>query len=282
MAGGLQLRFRVGREAERSLVPDGDEIRIGRDLGCTIVVDHDGVDPVHCVLVRAGSQWRVKDNDSRHGTFVVRSGELPKLCLPELDLRDGDKVMIGHESEPRFLAWLAAAEAPARPPPSAAPDASAELESVRRELGLALQERDRLRADLERIRSQHSSELNRQRHDYERELAGSQAKITVQETTILDLRDKVSTLTLARDDWRQRAERNVAERDRALAIAQQAQADANESTILAQDRAIVIERQEGQLRYVEASVGERDAQLANREREIVRLREELAAARGKT
>ncbi|GAB3357851.1 FHA domain-containing protein [Lysobacter tyrosinilyticus] len=73
----------------RWLKPD-QRLRIGRDPGCDLVIEHASVSRNHAELYREGERWRLRDLGSKNGSFVdgiaVTDHPLPDHCW----LRLGD------------------------------------------------------------------------------------------------------------------------------------------------------------------------------------------------
>lgn len=68
----------------------GERLRMGRDPGCDLVIDHPSVSRQHAELYREGDRWRLRDLGSKNGSFVdgiaVSDHPLPDHCW----LRLGD------------------------------------------------------------------------------------------------------------------------------------------------------------------------------------------------
>ena len=68
----------------------GERLRIGREPGCGLVIDHSSVSRQHAELYRAGDRWHVRDLGSKNGSFVdgiaISDHPLPEHCW----LRLGD------------------------------------------------------------------------------------------------------------------------------------------------------------------------------------------------
>ena len=61
----------AGDHCGRYILLEGeDEVRIGRGLDCEIVLNDPLSSRVHAIVYRHGQQWRLRDADSRNGTFV--------------------------------------------------------------------------------------------------------------------------------------------------------------------------------------------------------------------
>lgn len=75
--------------ASRWLKPD-QRLRIGRDPGCDLVLEHPSVSRNHAELYHEGGRWRLRDLGSKNGSFVdgiaVTDHPLPDHCW----LRLGD------------------------------------------------------------------------------------------------------------------------------------------------------------------------------------------------
>jgi pSer/pThr/pTyr-binding forkhead associated (FHA) protein len=119
---------------------DSEVLVIGQSRACDMGLASPEVAPVHCLIVRGASGWRIRDCGSRCGTRV--NGK----AVQEAELHDGDAIQIGPFS---FQAHL-----PHRQPPAAIPVATAtpsvlpRVQRSRRNLALiALRIRRRLQAE---------------------------------------------------------------------------------------------------------------------------------------
>ena len=147
----------------------GDVVMLGRSPGCDIGLVSPEVAPVHCVIVRTLSGWRIRDC----------SGRAPRVngkAIQDEPLRNGDVIQIGTFSfEAKLPAiaghHVAAPAAAARRAPVVTNDADRErlLRSRRHLVDLALGMRRRLR-DLDGERQANEQErkvLEQQRNDLE-------------------------------------------------------------------------------------------------------------------
>ena len=66
------------------------ELTIGRDAGNAVRLEDPAVSSRHCVIVRDGSRFVLKDSDSTNGTFV--NGR----ATPQVELKHGDQIQVGH------------------------------------------------------------------------------------------------------------------------------------------------------------------------------------------
>ena len=68
----------------------GQRLRLGRDPGCDLVIDHPSVSRQHAELYRDAAGWRLRDLGSKNGSFVdgiaISDHPLPEHCW----LRIGD------------------------------------------------------------------------------------------------------------------------------------------------------------------------------------------------
>jgi DNA-binding NtrC family response regulator len=85
----LSVEQESGRAANRSLVHEGDELRIGSHPSNDVVLQDPLVSRFHCRLSRGESGWTITDNGSLNGTQVdgvrVRDADLPRPgCRIEL------------------------------------------------------------------------------------------------------------------------------------------------------------------------------------------------------
>ncbi|HEV8694326.1 MAG TPA: FHA domain-containing protein [Lysobacter sp.] len=73
----------------RWLQPE-ERLRIGREPGCDLVIEHPSVSRAHAELYHDGTNWRLRDLGSKNGTFVdgiaISDHPLPRSCW----LRLGD------------------------------------------------------------------------------------------------------------------------------------------------------------------------------------------------
>ncbi|MCC7365530.1 MAG: FHA domain-containing protein [Dehalococcoidia bacterium] len=80
----------------RNVVLDRDELILGRDPSCDVVVDHESVSARHARIRRTARGWVVEDLDSRFGLFVDANR------VSEHILSHGDMVRIGPTASLRF------------------------------------------------------------------------------------------------------------------------------------------------------------------------------------
>lgn len=69
------------------------QLRIGRDAGNDIVVNHERISRLHAVITREGSQYRITDQNSLNGIQV--NGQRVTSAL----VRPGDRVSLGGIAE---------------------------------------------------------------------------------------------------------------------------------------------------------------------------------------
>ena len=65
-------------------------LTIGRDAACTVRLEDPAVSSRHCVIVKAGDRFVLRDSNSTNGTFV--NGK----AAAEVDLKHGDEIRVGH------------------------------------------------------------------------------------------------------------------------------------------------------------------------------------------
>jgi pSer/pThr/pTyr-binding forkhead associated (FHA) protein len=164
---------------------EGELILLGRLPSCDIHLVSPDVAPVHCVLARQGTVWRLRDCSGRPGTLV--NGRLVQDAL----LEDGDVVQIGTFS---FAAHLPPLPAPVDP-------VRVHLEQSRRRLAQrALTLRNHLRtrqADLteeSRRLQEERSELNRQVESLQTRQRDFELRMTRLELSERDLATDRATL----------------------------------------------------------------------------------------
>lgn len=83
------LVLQTGRQAGVRRPLGASTTFIGRSQKCDIRVNVDGVDPLHCLLVRIGDSVELRDLDSTQGTFVNGTR------LEQAILRTGDVIKVG-------------------------------------------------------------------------------------------------------------------------------------------------------------------------------------------
>jgi len=86
---GSRLLAVSGPLAGTTLALDADAVTLGRDRASTLHLRDLAVSRQHCVIEPAGEGFRLRDLDSRHGTFV--NG----LPVHERDLQPGDRISVG-------------------------------------------------------------------------------------------------------------------------------------------------------------------------------------------
>lgn len=87
-----------GLDAGRVLsVPQGEIVTLGRAAECTFPFDDASLSRDHARVMRVGSEYVLRDDGSRNGTFV-NSQRLAKATT----LRDGDRVQLGSNTLLRF------------------------------------------------------------------------------------------------------------------------------------------------------------------------------------
>ena len=79
----------AGKQANRTLVHDGELVRIGAHEGNDLVLDDRAVSRFHCRITREKSSWRIHDTASLNGTHIrgvtIREADLPSPeCLVEV------------------------------------------------------------------------------------------------------------------------------------------------------------------------------------------------------
>ena len=84
-----KLEITEGPRAGSSFWLTQDETTIGRDMKCTLPLFDNKVSRQHCIIEKSGEQYKIRDLDSRNGTFV---GGTP---ITEAVLELGDEIRIG-------------------------------------------------------------------------------------------------------------------------------------------------------------------------------------------
>jgi hypothetical protein len=177
------LIVRYGNTTRKHIRLDRDVVLIGRARTCDVALVSPEVAPVHCVIVRSGSTWHLRDLTARGATRVNGKSVTAEV------LGDGDVVQVGAFS---FEAQLPAATRGAGPAPGAGPVFAPSLPQIqrlqrsrRRLIRLALRLRQRARqtgplppslAELERQASALRS-LHRQCEEQLRELEEAEAEL---------------------------------------------------------------------------------------------------------
>lgn len=90
------LKVVEGHQAGLILVLEGDEMTLGRDPLCNIVLDEIGVSRFHCSVRRGEHTWEAADLNSTNGTFVNDKQ------ITRVDLYEEDTLMLGPECTLRF------------------------------------------------------------------------------------------------------------------------------------------------------------------------------------
>ncbi|OGR02079.1 MAG: hypothetical protein A2284_11840 [Deltaproteobacteria bacterium RIFOXYA12_FULL_61_11] len=85
----ISLRIEIGHGIYGQFDFDLDEITLGRNPDCDVILKASGISRHHATIVRRDDTYYLKDNDSRNGTFL--NGE---RITDEQILRDGDKIRI--------------------------------------------------------------------------------------------------------------------------------------------------------------------------------------------
>ena len=77
----LAVERESGKASDRSVVLEGDELRLGSHPSNDLVINDPKVSRFHCRLSRGGSGWSLADNGSLNGTLLdglrVRDADLP-------------------------------------------------------------------------------------------------------------------------------------------------------------------------------------------------------------
>ena len=84
------LRTNYGKLHTHIFPIDADQVVIGRQPDCAIVLNFAAVSRCHAMITRSGAEYTITDLGSRNGTRL--NGEPLKKSAP---LRDGDRVTIG-------------------------------------------------------------------------------------------------------------------------------------------------------------------------------------------
>lgn len=71
-------------------IPAGGQVRIGRAPDCELVIEHPSVSRAHARIEHAGSGWRLRDLDSKNGSFVDGARIGYATLMPPCWLRIGD------------------------------------------------------------------------------------------------------------------------------------------------------------------------------------------------
>lgn len=90
------LKVLEGHQAGLIVLLEGEELRLGRDPLCDIVLDEIGVSRFHCSVRRGEQCWEVTDLNSTNGTFVNDKQ------ITRVNLCEEDTLMLGPECTLRF------------------------------------------------------------------------------------------------------------------------------------------------------------------------------------
>ena len=74
---------------EKTFSLDQESLSIGRDPGNQLHIDDPALSRRHCMVIREGERFKVRDLDSLNGTYVNRER------IDEVALNNGDEVQIG-------------------------------------------------------------------------------------------------------------------------------------------------------------------------------------------
>ncbi len=305
------LVFQIGQEPEQRRAVVLGRITIGRASSCDVVVDHEGVEPDHCHLVRRDGRWFVEDRQTVAGT-VVRTGDgaAPHLVLARAHpFAIGDELLIGHHATPRLRAHFEISTLPAArdeltaspSPVAATPEASTptsadraasapdaplplgdlalrvEVQNLRAALAGAQRAHDVLAHELEGARIELAgarTELERARRDatYASELA--QQQLANRASEIASQQRYLAEQRQELDGVTEalRGERRQHEALRALTRC--ASSDLDDVARIAQERATVIESMSGDLAMLRSQLAEQTHLAENLTRENARLHRE--------
>jgi pSer/pThr/pTyr-binding forkhead associated (FHA) protein len=203
---------------------DSDVLIIGQGRGCDVGLASPEVAPVHCLIIRGSTGWRIRDCGSRCGTRV--NGKV----VQEANLRDGDALQIGPFS---FQAHLPQGSAPAAVPAAvpvavASDSALPRLQRSRRNLAqIALSVRRRLH----RERAAKSQGFSQQANDLgekQRECAARAARLEEAERTLAADRARYEQEAAAFQKRAADLQRQLAEEEKVLETSGSALALANE------------------------------------------------------
>ncbi|MCP9826121.1 FHA domain-containing protein, partial [Synechococcus sp. EJ6-Ellesmere] len=89
-----QVEIHLGGQPPRRMALHGRLVRLGRDPGLELSLDHPAVSKQHARLEAVGHQWLIRDSGSTNGLFW--RGQR----IRELLLRDGDVVRFGPPEQP--------------------------------------------------------------------------------------------------------------------------------------------------------------------------------------
>ncbi|MCA9596217.1 MAG: sigma 54-dependent Fis family transcriptional regulator [Myxococcales bacterium] len=106
----LAVERESGKASDRSVVLEGDELRLGSHPSNDLVINDPKVSRFHCRLSRGGSGWSLADNGSLNGTLLdglrVRDADLPR---PTCRLALGDSMVrvreLGSEAVEEVPTW---------------------------------------------------------------------------------------------------------------------------------------------------------------------------------
>lgn len=96
-SGRWQLVSRRAEGAQETHVVERDEVTVGRDRSCEIVVAHPAVSRRHATITPSGPLLAVEDLKSANGTFVNN------VRIERADLKPGDVIRFGADPSCSFL-----------------------------------------------------------------------------------------------------------------------------------------------------------------------------------
>jgi pSer/pThr/pTyr-binding forkhead associated (FHA) protein len=199
---------------------DSDVLVIGQSRGCDVGLASPEVAPIHCLIIRGSTGWRIRDCGSRCGTRV--NGK----AVQETILRDSDAIQIGPFS---FQAHLPQTSAPAAAPVATATESVLpRLQRSRRNLAqIALRVRRRLLRERASTPSAPSQQLDALR-DKQRECAARAARLEEGERALAADRARHEQEVAAFQKRVSDRERQFAEEEKVLETSGSALALANE------------------------------------------------------
>ena len=112
---------------DKTFALDQESLSIGRDPGNQLHIDDPALSRRHCMVIREGERFKVRDLDSLNGTYVNQARIKEQLLNHGDQIALGDTVLIFQFEKPEAMATVVMSRPPAAataPSPGATPPAA--------------------------------------------------------------------------------------------------------------------------------------------------------------
>ncbi len=100
----LLLKDEDGVEIGKNTVGILENVVIGRSDSCDIIIKDSAVSREHAKINKGMfGAWRIKDLNSKNGTFVIRDGDTLRVDGSGAKLKEKDSIRIGQSD---YLVWM--------------------------------------------------------------------------------------------------------------------------------------------------------------------------------